>query len=164
MSESESKEVFSRNLNYYMKKFKKDRNKLAHDLNINYSTIRDWTNGRAYPRIDKIELLAKYFDINKADLIENNDILLVEANSDAVLFKHIRSFSKNEIEEELLLKCTMLDFENQKKVLEITNMYLKEQGDFLTKDQNNKWIVIDSDNDKEKYNEILKDIKDRINK
>ena len=61
MSDFGNKKIFSENLKYYMTLNNKDRSKLRDDLKINYSTIRDWTNGRAYPRIDKIEMLANYF-------------------------------------------------------------------------------------------------------
>lgn len=70
MSDLGNKEVFAKNLNYYMKINNVDRNKLCRDLDFNYTTVREWTNGTAYPRIDKIEMLANYFDIKKSDLIE----------------------------------------------------------------------------------------------
>nr|WP_245962706.1 XRE family transcriptional regulator [Streptococcus hillyeri] len=48
-----------------------DRNKLCSDLDLKYTTVRDWLKGITYPRIGKIELLADYFGINKSDLIED---------------------------------------------------------------------------------------------
>ena len=48
-----------------------DRNTLCADLDLKYTTVRDWLKGITYPRIGKIELLANYFNINKSDLIEN---------------------------------------------------------------------------------------------
>lgn len=71
MSDLGNKEVFAKNLNHYMKINNVDRNKLCNDLDFNYTTVREWTNGTAYPRIDKIEMLANYFDIMKSDLIED---------------------------------------------------------------------------------------------
>lgn len=65
-----NKEIFARNLNHYMNINSVDRNKLCSDLDLNYTTVREWTNGTAYPRIDKIEMLANYFNILKSDLIE----------------------------------------------------------------------------------------------
>ena len=66
----ESKEIFANNLKYYMNKKGIDRNTLCSDLNLKYTTVRDWLKGITYPRIGKIELLANYFGINKSDLIE----------------------------------------------------------------------------------------------
>lgn len=71
MSDLGNKEIFSKNLQYYMRINNKDRNDIAKDLDIPYSTLTDWYNGNKYPRIDKIQLLADYFNINKSDLVEN---------------------------------------------------------------------------------------------
>lgn len=136
MSDLGNKHTFSENLNYYMKLYDKDRRTIANDLKLNYSTVRDWTNGRAYPRIDKIEMLANYFNIQKSSLIEKKDDMLSQTDLDAKLIKEITNLSSNEQEKELLIKCTMLDYDNQTKVLEIVNMYLKEQGDYY--DENKK--------------------------
>ncbi|HFH9925847.1 TPA: XRE family transcriptional regulator [Streptococcus suis] len=66
----ENKDIFSKNLKYYMDKKGVDRNQLCSDLDLKYTTVRDWIKGITYPRIGKIELLANYFGINKSDLIE----------------------------------------------------------------------------------------------
>lgn len=39
-------------------------------LGVKYTTFTDWVNGNAYPRIDKIEMMANFFHISKADLVE----------------------------------------------------------------------------------------------
>lgn len=140
MSEFGNKKTFSNNLNYYMKLNNVDRVKICSDLKLNYSTVRDWTNGRAYPRIDKIELLANYFHIQKSDLIEEQDSITKEINRDSILCKEISQWTRSKLEEELLIKCTMLDEDNQRKILEIVNMYLKEQGDYYIQDENGRWV------------------------
>lgn len=71
MSDLGNKEIFAKNLKYYMNYYNKDRNKICDDLKIPYTTFTDWYNATTYPRIDKIELLANYFNIKKSDLIEN---------------------------------------------------------------------------------------------
>lgn len=73
MSDLGNKEVFAENLNYYMNLNRVDRNKLCEDLGFKYTTVREWTNGTAYPRIDKIEIMANYFGILKSDLIEDKN-------------------------------------------------------------------------------------------
>ena len=72
MSDLGNKEIFSRNLRRYMRLNNKDRNDVARDLEIPYSTLTDWYNGNIYPRIDKIQILANYFGIQKSDLVESN--------------------------------------------------------------------------------------------
>lgn len=48
----------------------KSRNDMCAALGVSYSTFTDWVKGKKYPRIDKIELMANYFNITKADLVE----------------------------------------------------------------------------------------------
>jgi putative phage repressor len=67
----ENKEIFANNLSFYMEQKGVDRNSLCADLDLKYTTVRDWLKGLTYPRIGKIELLANYFNINKSELIEN---------------------------------------------------------------------------------------------
>ena len=87
MSGLGNKEIMAKNLQYYMEKYDKDRNDICKDLNIPYTTFTEWVKGKSYPRIDKIELLANYFGIQKSDLIEESIEMKVEGyllNSDAV--------------------------------------------------------------------------------
>ena len=70
MSDLGNKEIFAKNLRYYMAINNKDRNDIARDLELPYTTVTSWCNGEFYPRIDKIELLANYFEIKKSDLVE----------------------------------------------------------------------------------------------
>lgn len=71
MSNLGNKEIFSRNLQRYMDKEDVKTVDISRALNVAYSTVSDWVNGKSYPRIDKIEMLANYFGIEKSDLIEN---------------------------------------------------------------------------------------------
>lgn len=71
MSSIGNKIVFSKNLRELMKQKGKDRNKVCADLGFKYTTFADWYNGKKYPRIDKIEMLADYFGVLKSDLIED---------------------------------------------------------------------------------------------
>ena len=71
MDELKNKEIFSQNLRSLMNKNNKDRNQICDDLGLKYTTFTDWVNGKKYPRIDKIELLANYFKVRKSDLIED---------------------------------------------------------------------------------------------
>lgn len=65
-----SKEVFAKNLRYYMESRGKNQKELAEIVGVSAPTMNDWLKGKKYPRIDKIEILAKYFGILKSDLIE----------------------------------------------------------------------------------------------
>lgn len=71
MNNLQNKEVMAKNIRYYLKLSRKTRKQLCRDLNLPYSTFTDWCCARKYPRIDKIEMMASYFGIEKSDLIED---------------------------------------------------------------------------------------------
>lgn len=71
MSSLGNKEVMAKNLKYYIERSGKDRRELAETWGFPYSTVTEWINGRKYPRIDRIEIMADYFGILKSDLIED---------------------------------------------------------------------------------------------
>lgn len=72
MGDLGNKEVFAKNLQFYMDYNKKDRNAICRDIpQIPYTTLSTWLKAKAYPRIDMIELLADYFGILKSDLVED---------------------------------------------------------------------------------------------
>ena len=71
MSNLGNKEIFAKNLKHYMELNNKDRNDVCRDLDIPYTTFAEWYNAKIYPRIDKIQILANYFNIQKSDLVED---------------------------------------------------------------------------------------------
>ena len=73
MSDLGNKEIMAENIQYYMDLNNKSRRDVCNDLGLVYSTFSDWVNGNKYPRIDKIELMANYFGISKAELVERRD-------------------------------------------------------------------------------------------
>lgn len=67
-----NKNIMAKNIDKHMKKRGISRRKLSADLGISYTTVTDWINAKTYPRIDKIEMMANYFGINKSDLVEES--------------------------------------------------------------------------------------------
>lgn len=70
MLEDQYKKIFSKNLRYYMAQHEKEQIDLINDLGFNKSAVSTWCNGTRLPRMDKVEKLAQYFNINRSDLIE----------------------------------------------------------------------------------------------
>lgn len=66
----DNKHTFASNLIKYMELNNKTRNDISDALGISYYTVTDWVKGKKYPRMDKVEMLANYFGIQKSDLIE----------------------------------------------------------------------------------------------
>lgn len=108
-----NKEIMAKNIKRLMEQRGKDRNDVCKDLGFKYTTFTDWINAKTYPRIDKIETMANYFGVTKADLVEEpteNDSYYI--NDDArelaqflfenpeykVLFDASRKVKKSDIE------------------------------------------------------------------
>ena len=70
MSSLGNKEVFAKNLSYYLNRFGRDQREVAEAIGVAPSTFNEWMRAKKYPRIDKIEMLANYFGVLKSDLIE----------------------------------------------------------------------------------------------
>ena len=73
MEDFGNKEVFAKNLRYYMEIKDKSRTEIALALKVPYPTVASWCNGLFFPRIDKIEMLANYLGIQKSDLVEDKE-------------------------------------------------------------------------------------------
>ena len=69
-----NKEIMAANIKLYMEKNQVNATEICKALGIKHNTFSDWVNAKTYPRIDKIELLAKYFGINKANLVESHPL------------------------------------------------------------------------------------------
>ena len=74
MSEEYYQKILSKNLRYYMEKNNKSQIDIINDLGFNKSAVSTWYNGTRLPRMDKVDALAKYFGINRSDLIEEKPV------------------------------------------------------------------------------------------
>ncbi len=68
-----NKEIFAKNLTYYLNLWDKEQKEVAEYVGVSRASFNDWVKGKNYPRIDKIEKLARYFGILKSDLIEEKN-------------------------------------------------------------------------------------------
>lgn len=65
-----NKTIMARNLKRLMSEKKVTAKELSKNLDFPYTTLLSWLKADNYPRIDKIEAMAKYFGVQKSDLIE----------------------------------------------------------------------------------------------
>ena len=118
MSGLGNKEVFAKNLIYYVNRSGKDQKVIAEIVGVAPSTFNEWVKGKKYPRIDKIEILANYFGILKSDLIEEK-----EGNKSLPQ----KTFVLSEGEEMLLNLFRQIPEDAQKMYLEVLRASLKNQ-------------------------------------
>jgi len=120
-----NKEILSKNLKHYIEKSGKDRRELAETWGFPYSTVTDWINGKKYPRIDRIEVMADYFGILKSDLIEEKMTVEQQKNSDAIIDITERLFNYDDF-------CFVVDSLNQLspeqfiRAKELLSLFFKE--------------------------------------
>lgn len=118
-----NKQTMAKNIRYYMELHDKTRNDICKDLGFKYTTFTDWINAVTYPRIDKIEMMAEYFGVSKADLVEERGTVSKTEESESQLLNLYRK----------------LNAENQEKALRIlSGMVYAQEGDEIimnTKDR-----------------------------
>lgn len=94
-----NKEVMARNISKYLKENNISRAELAKRLDVGYTTVSDWINAKTYPRIDKIEMMANMWNIQKSDLVEEESTISDKAN---VIAAHIEDDVTDEEMDEIL--------------------------------------------------------------
>jgi len=70
MSGEREKLIFQKNLLKYLHLNNKTQKEVADAIQVSPQTFNTWCQGIAIPRMAKIQLIANYFHINMADLIE----------------------------------------------------------------------------------------------
>lgn len=71
MTSREQKDLFASNLIRYMNSKDKNQIDLAKELGVSAQLVNNWVNAKSIPRMDKVELLARYFGISKTDLLDD---------------------------------------------------------------------------------------------
>lgn len=65
-----NKEIMANNIRRLLEQKGLNPRQMALQLDFKYTTVLDWVNAKTYPRIDKIELMANFFNVSKSDLVE----------------------------------------------------------------------------------------------
>lgn len=121
----ENKTVFARNLRHFIDKENVRQKDVAAAAKVSTGTVCDWLNERSYPRMDKIQLLANFFKIEKSDLIE--DRVAIAKNYLETEAKDIaKEFFQNEDDFKLYLKIKELS-PKDRKIVETLIDSLKEE-------------------------------------
>ena len=70
MNEQEYNKAVASNLRRIMYERDKTQADMARDLGIKKGTISTWMNGKHMPRMDKIDMMCKYLNCKRSDLLE----------------------------------------------------------------------------------------------
>lgn len=69
IKEDEYKKVVARNLRNIMWQHQKTQAEVARDLKINKATLSAWMNGTRTPKIENIDMLCKYFGVDRSAIM-----------------------------------------------------------------------------------------------
>lgn len=112
MSDLGNKQIMANNIKKFLASSEKTQKELCQSLGFRESTFSDWVNAKTYPRIDKIEMMANYFGITKADLVEGSP------NSQPAK-KVPKDLKKILEDEEVTLNGRMMSAEDKEKMIRI---------------------------------------------
>lgn len=108
-----NKETMSFNLKRLLDSKRMNPHQFADTMGFKYTTVMNWIKANSYPRIDKIELMARYFGVDKSDLVEEyNPIKEKQSTTKQILD---RVFAK-------------LESERQEKVVSYAEAQLRDQN------------------------------------
>jgi len=69
MSDNEIREIFSKNLKYYLELSEKTQADLRRYMGVSSATASDWCNARKIPRTDKIRTICAWLGVELEDLL-----------------------------------------------------------------------------------------------
>lgn len=75
----EQRKIVAANIQRLLDKKKKTQTDMAKELNIPETTVSSWLKAKKYPRIDKIQLMADYFNVYRSDITEDKPTNLIPA-------------------------------------------------------------------------------------
>lgn len=132
MSEKEINTVIAKNLNYFLNKTGKTQIDLSLFMDVSQATVSNWCKGLKMPRMDKIDKICLFFNINRSDLMEDksNDPVQKEQFSVHNTKKDLTCIIKEEFgerAEKVLNLFLKLDEIDQARIIERIETYLESE-------------------------------------
>ena len=133
--------VFANNIIRLMNDKGKKRREMCDDLNIKYTTLCDWINGRTIPRGEQLEKLGDYFGISAGEFF----IEITETNTESRQMRMDRYYSESR-----RLKMDVLNHMTDEQIRELLNSgftfehktleeYIIESGNTLAASSEMDW-------------------------
>ena len=119
MVSDEMRKKFKTNLKKIMALKGKNQSDIVKALNSKQSTVSDWLNGKKYPRMDKVQMLANYLNVDIIELVDNQ-------SNDSITFTNT--------EKALIKNYRQLNEQNQQAVTTMINSLLAVENSTFEKD------------------------------
>ena len=73
LTDKEQKEVFSSNLQYYVRRSGKEQKQIAFDIGEKPTTFNSWVKGKAIPAVTILHKVAEYFGVRLEDIVNERE-------------------------------------------------------------------------------------------
>ena len=77
MSDIEARKAFPKILARYMQEYGMNQSDVARRLNVSKQIVSDWLYGKKFPRVDKMQELARLFGVQMSDMYPNENFRVV---------------------------------------------------------------------------------------
>lgn len=95
ISDEKRKEIFARNLNYYIEKVNKSQKVVAKECGVTPQSLNNWLQRLSLPRMGIVQKLADYFGIKYTDLLEEHELPEIDPFEDLWPFSDFDSPEEN---------------------------------------------------------------------
>lgn len=124
------KDILAKNLSFYIDSRGTNQTEVAQRLGIPEMTMSNWMKAKTYPRMDKVQLLADYFNIQRSDLTEEKPSNLIQFAPATVRVPVLGSISCGD---PILAEENIKEYRNESPDLLPSGdiFYLKANGDSM---------------------------------
>ncbi|MCD6633509.1 helix-turn-helix domain-containing protein [Lactococcus cremoris] len=140
-----NKEIMSENIKRHLSKKSLNVKEFSEIMGFKYTTVLDWVNAKTYPRIDKIELMSRYFGVDKSDLVEKysetssilSEINKISSQLEEPRQKIVLDTASSQLEEQEEQKSKIVSIKNEQEKFDLADLVDDNKVDW------DKWVSFD---------------------
>lgn len=123
-----NKRIMSNNIKRHLAQRGLNIKDFSTEMDFKYTTVLDWVNAKTYPRIDKIELMARYFGVDKSDLVEEyNPIKEKQSTTKQILDNVFYKLETNRQDKVVSYAQSELDEQNKENLVQLFSYNVQEK-------------------------------------
>ena len=123
-----NKETMSFNLKRLLDSKRMNPHQFADTMGFKYTTVMNWIKANSYPRIDKIELMARYFGVDKSDLVEEyNPIKEKQSTTKQILDNVFSKLETNRQDKVVSYAQSELEEQNKENLVQLFSYNVQEK-------------------------------------
>lgn len=123
-----NKRIMSNNIKRHLAQRGLNAKDFSTEIDFKYTTVLDWVNAKTYPRIDKIELMARYFGVDKSDLVEEyNPIKEKQSTTKQILDNVFSKLETNRQDKVVSYAQSELEEQNKENLVQLFSYNVQEK-------------------------------------